>query len=102
VHSNGLTPLHLPSQEGHDHIVGLLLDRGADVNSLNSDGRTPLYLASQRGHDHIVRLLLEHGADADHPDSDSLTPIGSASREGGVERKPTKGFAIATRTRRRV
>ena len=102
VLSNGLTPLHIASQEGHDHIVRLLLDRRAVSNSLKSDGWTSLHLASQKGHDHVVRLLLEHGADADHPNSDSLTPIGFVSQEGGVELKPLKGFAIATRMRRRV
>ena len=100
--TNGLTPLHLASQEGHDHIIPLLLDYGADANSLNSDGRTALYLASLRGHDNIVRLLLKHGADADHPNSDRLTPKGFSSREDGVERKPPKDFANATRTRRRL
>ena len=102
AHTNGLTPLHIASQEGHDHIVRLLLDHGVEANRLNSDGWTPLHLASQRGHDHIVQLLVEHGVDADQPNSDSLTPMGFVSREGGVERKPPKGFAIATRNRRRV
>ena len=102
VLSNGLTPLHIASQEGHDDIVRLLLDRRPVANSLKSDGRTSLHLASQRGHDHVVQLLLEHGADVDHLYSDSLTPMGFASQEGGVELKPPKGFAIATRTRRRV
>ena len=97
AYNNGLTPLHLASQEGHDQIVRFLLDRGADTNSPNSDGWTPLYLASQRGHDNIVRLLLEHGADPNHPNTMNL-----ASREGGVKRKLPECFANATRKRWRL
>lgn len=28
-----MTPLHLAAQEGHDHMVALLLDHGANVNA---------------------------------------------------------------------
>ena len=53
---------------GHVHtaVVGLLLDQGADTESVHSRvdnvGVTPLFTACKQGHDAIVTLLLQYGA----------------------------------------
>lgn len=44
-------------------LVGLLLDRGAKVDSLDDRGETALMIAVQRGHVMVVDLLLKRGAD---------------------------------------
>ncbi|KAI9748141.1 MAG: hypothetical protein M4579_007306, partial [Chaenotheca gracillima] len=57
--------LLLASTGGHEQIVRLLLELGADANSVDSHSdQTALQVASQWGHVQIVRLLLHHGADA--------------------------------------
>ncbi|KAH8895767.1 ankyrin, partial [Thozetella sp. PMI_491] len=48
----------------YEGIVKLLLDKGADPNSLNSWGHsTPLLRAVEMRHKVIVKLLLDKGAD---------------------------------------
>ncbi len=83
----GQTSLHIASYHGHDAVVALLLQHGADANkankdrythrygppqyyypaprysNLNNDGETPLCIAATGGHDAIVSLLLQHNAD---------------------------------------
>lgn len=48
--------------EGHEPIVKLLLDHGADPNVMDSSNSTPLSVAIE--HEDIFRLLLERWADA--------------------------------------
>ncbi|CAG5108750.1 Similar to ANK3: Ankyrin-3 (Homo sapiens) [Cotesia congregata] len=52
------TPLHLAASNGYEGIVKTLLDRGADINALNSQGRTPFDLAADSEHFSIVELIL--------------------------------------------
>lgn len=56
------TALHLASCEGCTEIVVLLLEKGADVNSLDRWGRTPLSDARSFGHGEICKILEAHGA----------------------------------------
>jgi ankyrin repeat protein len=79
---NGQTPLCLASWKGHESIVSLLLEEGADVNAKSSYGWTPLLVACQNGHDSIVSLLLEKGADVNVKDEDGWTPLHEACQNG--------------------
>jgi ankyrin repeat protein len=57
--------LILASQNGHQVVVLLLLDRGVDVNAKDQDSNTSLIEASRYGHSETVSILLDHGADVD-------------------------------------
>ncbi len=50
--------------EGHDGVVQLLLNAGADPKATRggASGMTPLTAATLNGHTHIVELLLAAGA----------------------------------------
>ncbi|KAL5113799.1 hypothetical protein ACEQ8H_008335 [Pleosporales sp. CAS-2024a] len=70
---------------GHEHIVGLLLKRDADVNVQNEYdeyGESPLYGASRNGHRYIVELLLDKGAHVNVQDMYGKSPFHIASRDG--------------------
>ena len=49
--------------EGHDKIVQLLLEKGAEVNAQGGHYGNALQAACSGGHDKIVQLLLERGAE---------------------------------------
>ncbi|KAK5635619.1 hypothetical protein RRF57_011331 [Xylaria bambusicola] len=59
----GQTPLSWAARNGHEEIVQLLVEKGADIESKDSIGRTPLLWAAEEGHQEIVQLLVEKGAD---------------------------------------
>ncbi|KAF2016699.1 ankyrin [Aaosphaeria arxii CBS 175.79] len=52
-------PLRAAVKSGHEKIVRVLLDAGADPNKTDND---VLWVAAQSGRTDIVRLLLDHGA----------------------------------------
>lgn len=52
---------------GHRLAVGLLLDKGADINFYTARQGTPLGLAIMKANKPIVELLLERGADPNLP-----------------------------------
>jgi ankyrin repeat protein len=80
----GLTPLSWAAREGHESVVRLLLERGAELDSKSSfDGKTPLSLAAREGHEAVVRLLLERGAELESKDiSYGQTPLSWAAGKG--------------------
>ncbi|XP_054787329.1 E3 ubiquitin-protein ligase XBAT33 isoform X2 [Prosopis cineraria] len=52
------SPLHFAAAKGHNEIVALLLDNGADVNSRNYCGQTALMQACRYGHWEVVQTLM--------------------------------------------
>lgn len=56
------TPLHWAACYGNKDIVTCLIDRGADVNAMNSCGATALHDAVLRGDKDIVEELMQGGA----------------------------------------
>ncbi|XP_021730118.1 E3 ubiquitin-protein ligase XBAT33-like [Chenopodium quinoa] len=52
------SPLHFAAAKGHNEIVTLLLENGADVNSRNYCGQTALMQACRYGHWEVVQTLL--------------------------------------------
>ena len=63
VGSNTYTFLLIAAEEGHDQLIQLLLDRGADVNAQGGKYGNALQAVSYRGHDQVVQMLLDKGAD---------------------------------------
>ena len=49
-------------QEGHEVVVKLLLEKGAELETKDGYSRTPLSWAADSGHEAVVKLLLEKGA----------------------------------------
>jgi len=70
--ANGWTPLHEGARAGHEDVVKLLVDRGANINERTREGKgeTPLYWSiKENGEDHPVsQLLLSLGGLSIGPD----------------------------------
>ena len=89
-HEHGAA-LFWASKKGHISVVGLLLERGVDVNRVSriphGSKRTALTEASNGGHLDVVKLLLRHGADINwpNPENDSPGPLYTASSRGHTD-----------------
>lgn len=71
---NGSTALSGAAVGGQLRMVQLLLERGADVNSINGVlGRTALMNAAEMGHVDVARYLLARGADPELRDANGQT-----------------------------
>ena len=82
------TPLHFAASKCHLEVTRMLLERKADIDSLNSNGLTPLHRASEGWHEGflgVVQLLLYHGANVNVHDNDRNTPLHFAASEGHPE-----------------
>ena len=63
--NTGWTALSRASCNGHNEIVTMLLENGADIEAKAKDGATVLIMAVSWGHEKGVEVLLEYGADVD-------------------------------------
>lgn len=57
----------------------LLIDRGADVNAVNSRAMTAMHYAARAGNDAAIQLLADHGARLDVKDRLGRTPMDMAN-----------------------
>lgn len=58
----GNTPLMYGCAGGHEEVVRVLLEAGANVEDHNENGHTPLMETASAGHVQVAKILLEHGA----------------------------------------
>jgi ankyrin repeat protein len=76
--TDGSTPLHCATWKGHENVVEVLLQAGADVNAVNQNehwGTTPLHAAAHANQARIAQLLIDKGADPKAQDMEGRTPM---------------------------
>ena len=82
----GDTALHIAAKngyvEGHEAVVQLLLEKGADINEQGGQYDNALQEASLRGHEAVVQLLLEKGADVNEQGGEYGNALQAASWGG--------------------
>ncbi|KAJ1469358.1 ankyrin repeat-containing domain protein, partial [Baffinella frigidus] len=72
----GLSALHAAVEGGHEDVVRLLIQHGADVNpTTEPQKQTPLHYAARKGNSVIAHILLRRGADPNAHSSDGITPL---------------------------
>jgi hypothetical protein len=77
--------LSIASENGHENVVRLLLERGARVNAKTKRGGAAIHEAAFEGHASVVRLLAESGADIDACTDTGATAIGIAEEMGHLQ-----------------
>jgi len=82
----GETALYIAARSGREDFVKLLLNRGADVNAVETVcGWTPLFIACVQGHLSIVEHLLQAGASQETRDPSGWTARDHAAYRGHIK-----------------
>ena len=80
--SHDQTPLLWAVRGGHEAVVQLLLDKGADIEARDHSGRTALWMAAKHGHKAVVQLLLDKGANIEARNHSGQVALSSAAQHG--------------------
>lgn len=80
--SHDRTAASYAAENGHQAVLHLLLERGAEIDLEDCSERTPLFYAAAAGQESNVRLLLSNGAYSDSDDNCGQTPLSCASENG--------------------
>ena len=78
----GSSPLCEAALNGHEDVVVVLLEHGADVSALDTEGRHCLHFAALQGYEAVVILLIEHAADVSALDKEGRAPLHLAASCG--------------------
>ena len=79
------TNLMIAAENGHDEIIKLLLDNGADINAKTKSfdgGSSALIMAAENGHTSTVKFLLENGANPSSKNKRGQTAFHIATERG--------------------
>lgn len=74
------TPLFFASFHNHINCAGVLLDKGADVNHIDSNGQNSLFWAASGGHLQMCKYLVNRGINFQRIDFNKETPLHYAKK----------------------
>uniref|UniRef100_A0A3Q1K810 Ankyrin repeat and SOCS box protein 12 n=1 Tax=Anabas testudineus TaxID=64144 RepID=A0A3Q1K810_ANATE len=80
-----VTPLRTAAALGHLRCLELLLENGAEIDSLDVKAQTPLFTAVSGKHLDCVVALLKAGADPNGSQYNNCSPVLTAAREGDAD-----------------
>ncbi|TMS17279.1 ankyrin repeat and SOCS box protein 12a [Larimichthys crocea] len=80
-----VTPLRTAAALGHLRCLELLLEHGAEIDSLDVKAQTPLFTAVSGKHLDCVVALLKAGADPNGSQYNNCSPVLTAAREGDLD-----------------
>ncbi|XP_070692579.1 ankyrin repeat and SOCS box protein 12-like [Pempheris klunzingeri] len=80
-----VTPLRTAASLGHLRCLELLLEHGAEIDSLDVKAQTPLFTAVSGKHLDCVVALLKAGADPNGSPHNNCSPVLTAAREGDLD-----------------
>jgi hypothetical protein len=78
------TPLHDAALHASEQVIGLLLDRGSNIEAKTATLATPLALAARHYKVSATRYLIQRGADVNTQDKAGSTPIIQACLVGAT------------------
>lgn len=78
-------PLHVALFDSPPEVVIDLIERGANINKLDSEGHSPLAAACHFGRKELAKTLIEKGADITIEGENKLSPLHSAARQGHTD-----------------
>ncbi len=81
----GVSPLLYAAESGRLDACKILLEHGADLNTIDILRRTPLLAAIAAGHTDVAQYLLSKGADVNATTTNGRTPLYEAVRVGDLE-----------------
>ncbi|CAG8601874.1 21079_t:CDS:2 [Gigaspora margarita] len=85
--SEGLSPLHLASREGHHKLLKILTEHGVALLDTRDKykGWTPIFYAASEGNIECVDVLIQASCQVDISDESNHSPIYYAAWEGHIE-----------------
>ena len=93
---NGLgeTVLHFLAVENAQEAVAFLIERGANINTVNDFGDTPLMDAASLNYAELCRFLLRHGANPFYVSPRGDNALWSAARSSKTKQGHTEAFLL--------
>ncbi|KAI1414517.1 ankyrin repeat-containing domain protein [Hypoxylon sp. FL1857] len=82
---DGRTPLSYAAQHGHQGIVRMLIENGADIENMDIRGRTPLTFAAKSRSTATVQRLLDAGANIEIKSNNAKTLLLLAVKCGDTD-----------------
>ena len=79
-----LSALTIASLSGQEKVVEYLIQRGSDLEMVNSKGHSPIHCAAKAGHWQILQILLDKGLSMEMTDRHQRTALMVAASEGKV------------------